>query len=67
MDLDYLKKYQGYTKKLNENDRTKAENLIRAGKYPEILNYMLEHNEKLEQEIISWKEDISRNHRAQIH
>lgn len=48
MDLDYLKKYQNDAKTLNENDRTKAENLIRSGKYPEILNYMLEHNEKLE-------------------
>lgn len=60
MDLDYLKKYQNYTKKLNENDRTKAENLIRSGKYPEILNYMLEHDEKLEQEIISWKEPVEK-------
>ena len=60
MNLDYLKKYQNDAKTLNDNDRTKAENLICAGKYPEILNYMLEHNEKLEQEIISWKEDACR-------
>ena len=56
MDLTYLEKYHAFTKKLNENDRTKAENLIQAGKYREILLYMLEHDEKLEQEIISWKE-----------
>lgn len=56
MNPDYLKKYQKYTKKLNRNDRTKAENLLRAGKYTETLSYMLEHDEKLEQEIISLKE-----------
>jgi hypothetical protein len=56
MDLSYLKKYRAFTKSLNENDRTKAENLIQAGKYTEILHYMLENNCKLEQEIISWKE-----------
>ncbi len=27
-------------------------------KYPEILLYMLDHDEKLEQEIISWKEAL---------
>ncbi|MCI6173412.1 MAG: DUF2220 family protein [Clostridiales bacterium] len=59
MDVTYLEKYRTYTKKLNENDRTKAENLIRAGKYPEVLTYMLEHDAKLEQEIISWKEGKS--------
>lgn len=56
MEPESLKRYHAFTKSLNENDRTKAGNLIRAGKYPEILRYMLEHNEKLEQEIISWKE-----------
>lgn len=59
MDLSCLKKYEAYTKPLNENDRMKAENLIRAGKYTEVLTYMLEHDEKLEQEIISWKETDS--------
>lgn len=59
MDVTYLGKYRTYTKKLNENDRAKAENLIRAGKYPEVLTYMLEHDAKLEQEIISWKEGKS--------
>ena len=56
MEPESLKRYHAFTKSLNENDRTKAGNLIRAGKHTEILRYMLEHNEKLEQEIISWKE-----------
>ena len=58
MDLTYLEKYHAFTKKLNANDRKKAENLIQAGKYREILLYMLDHDEKLEQEIISWKEAL---------
>lgn len=57
MDLSYLKKYHAFTKVMNANDRTKAENLVQAEKYREILLYMLDHNEKLEQEIISWKEE----------
>ncbi len=56
MDLSWLKKYRAYTKKLNGNDRVKARNLIQEGKHVEILGYMLEQDEKLEQEIISWKE-----------
>ena len=41
---------------LEENDLKKAKTLIEKGNFAEIMNYMLEKNQKLEQEIISWKE-----------
>lgn len=60
IDLLSLKKYRVYAKELNQNDRTKAENLIREEKYTEILSYMLQQGVKLEQEIISWKEEADK-------
>lgn len=39
-----------------ENDLKKAKTLIEKGRFAEIMNYMLEKNQKLEQEIISWNE-----------
>lgn len=54
MGVDQLKKYEKYCKPLVENDRTKAEDLIKSGKYVETVQYMLDNNVKLEQEIISW-------------
>lgn len=56
MGIAELQKYSSYTKPLEENDLRKADSLIAKGKYTEILDYMLKHNVKLEQEIISWKE-----------
>jgi len=56
MGISELQKYSSYTKPLEENDLRKADSLIAKGKYTEILDYMLKHNVKLEQEIISWKE-----------
>lgn len=56
MGMAELQKYSSYTKPLEENDLRKADSLIAKGKYTEILDYMLKHNVKLEQEIISWKE-----------
>lgn len=53
MGLDELRTYEKYCKELIKNDRVKAEKLIRSGCYAEVLQYMLEHNCKLEQEIIS--------------
>ena len=41
---------------LEENDLKKAKTLIEKGRFAEIMNYMLEKNQKLEQEIISWNE-----------
>ena len=56
MGIEELKKYSTFSKTLEENDTTKAKSLIEKGKFIEIMNYMLENNIKLEQEIISWKE-----------
>ncbi len=56
MSIAELQKYSSYTKPLEENDLRKADSLIAKGKHTEILDYMLKHNVKLEQEIISWKE-----------
>ena len=39
-------------------DITKAETLISRGKNTELLEYMLTHYCKLEQEIISWKDEL---------
>lgn len=53
MGIIQLEAYRKYCKPLNENDRVKAENLIKKNCYVDILKYMLEHNCKLEQEIVS--------------
>ena len=54
MGIEELKTYADYGKPLEENDRIKAKNLLRNGKYTDVVSYMLENNLKLEQEIISW-------------
>ena len=41
---------------LEENDLKKAKTLIEKSNFAEIMNYMLEKNQKLEQEIIGWDE-----------
>ena len=57
MGVQELQRFQTYTKPLEAPDRTKAEAMIKQGSsYAGILRYMLEHNCKLEQEIISWQE-----------
>lgn len=56
MGLRELEKYAAFVKPLEDNDITKADSLIARGRYAELLDYMLQHNCKLEQEIISWKE-----------
>ena len=56
MGIEELEKYSSFSKTLEENDINKAKSLIEKGKFIEIMNYMLENNIKLEQEIISWKE-----------
>ncbi len=57
MGITELEKYSDFTKSLEKNDIVKAESLIKKSAYTEILNWMLSHNQKLEQEIISWKEE----------
>ena len=56
MGIEELEKYSTFSKALEDNDIIKATSLIEKGKFVEIMNYMLEKNIKLEQEIISWKE-----------
>lgn len=56
MGIEELEKYSTFSKALEDNDIIKANSLIEKGKFVEIMNYMLEKNIKLEQEIISWKE-----------
>lgn len=52
MGTEQLEMYRKYCKPLNENDRVKANNLIQKGCYVNALRYMLDHNCKLEQEIV---------------
>ena len=56
MGIPELQKYSDFAKPLEENDITKAKTLIEKGVHAEIMNYMLEKNLKLEQEIVSWKD-----------
>lgn len=57
MGVQELQRFQTYAKPLEAPDRAKAEAMIKQGSsYAGILQYMLEHNCKLEQEIISWQE-----------
>lgn len=51
-ELNDLKKY---CKPLEENDIVKAKSMLERQLFPEIAQFMLENNRKLEQEIISWK------------
>ncbi len=59
MNIELLKKYSSHCKLLTTNDKVKAENLIAKGKYVETLQYMLENNCKLEQEIVSMEKIVS--------
>ena len=54
MGTEELAKYEKYSKPLEKNDVTKAENMLRTGIYPAEMKYMLKYGRKLEQEIISW-------------
>lgn len=59
MGVQELEQYQAYTKPLNQNDRTKARTLLENETYAETAAYMLAHDCKLEQEIISFREAVS--------
>lgn len=54
MNVEVLKKYKDYTKSLTGNDIRKATALIQNDRYRDIMGYMLDTGEKLEQEIVSW-------------
>ena len=58
MGICELQKYKDFTKVLEENDIKKAKILIDNEYYTETLEYVLKNNQKLEQEIISFKEGI---------
>ena len=55
MGVSELETYSGYGRELSEPDKVKARNLLQQGYYAEIMQYMLEHDCKLEQEIISYE------------
>lgn len=52
MDLDTLKQYSQYGKKLTETDKKRLEKLEEEKEFSEVIRYMLEKNIKLEQECI---------------
>lgn len=56
MGIAELLTYRDYTKPLEENDRKKAKGLLEKGVCRETVEYMMEHDCKLEQEIVSWQE-----------
>ena len=49
MNVEILKKYSAYTKRLTDNDRKRLENL-KSSEFSEIVSFMLENDCKLEQE-----------------
>ena len=52
MDLDTLKEYRQYAKRLNESDRNRVEKIRIEKEFSEVIDFMLEENIKLEQECI---------------
>lgn len=52
MDLDTLQKYEGYGKKLTENDRKRLQGMQEREELKDVIAYMLKQNVKLEQECI---------------
>lgn len=52
MDLETLKEYERFGKALTNNDRIRLENMKMQEGLFEIIEYMLEHNVKLEQECV---------------
>ena len=51
MGIEELTKYKEYCKPLESNDLKKAKSLVDKGLYEDIVQYMLENNVKLEQEV----------------
>jgi hypothetical protein len=55
MDLETFRKYENYSKKLTQNDRTRIEKILNKNPdiaYADVLRYMLKIDKKLEQECI---------------
>lgn len=57
LNEDGTEDLSAFTKTLEENDISKVKALIDNGCHKEIMEYMLQHNQKLKQEIISLKEE----------
>ena len=55
MDTDELRKHEKYCRQLEKNDIVKAQTLIEQRFYKEVMEFMLENDCKLEQEIIGWE------------
>ncbi len=54
MGVEELQKYARYCKPLEANDLVKVKSLIDLRFYEEVMQFMMDNNCKLEQEIISW-------------
>lgn len=54
MSVNELQQYRKYCKPLEKNDIVKAKSLIKLHFFDDVMDFMLENNCKLEQEIISW-------------
>ena len=56
MGIGQLKdaRFQNCLKALTDSDRSRLETLMQDASYSGVLNYMKEHNVKLEQEIVSY-------------
>ena len=53
MDVETLVKYKSQTKRLTQNDRQRIKNLLaKTENYKDVLEYMLEQDCKLEQEVL---------------
>jgi hypothetical protein len=52
MDLETLKRYEPYGKRLTESDRSRLEDLNKNAEWTAVISYMLTHNVKLEQECV---------------
>lgn len=63
MNLEVLKKYECYGKRLTENDRKRLENMQEQSDFREVITYMLKHDVKLEQECVGI---YSTSHPAEI-
>ena len=55
MNVNMLKKYKAYTKPLTDNDRKRL--LSFKDRHQDVIDYMLKHNVKLEQEIIGEEDE----------
>ena len=58
MDVQQLITYKQYCKPLEKNDRIKANSLRKVHFYDSVMEFMLANNCKLEQEIISWLNEV---------